>query len=293
MYSSDGSGDSLWLEHSPPLSYYKTAIPYNNHYMVLIHGMEGDSDSHYMVTLAIAALEAGYGVVRVNLRGCGKGEGFSEKIYNAGKSEDIEDVENYVYKNFSKNLIFCGFSLSANMILKYLGEKKRPRIKLFSAVSPPLDLKKCCEHIDSPEGKFYRDRFLTSFKEKIRKGVIHSNPRTVNLVYETKTMFDFDDLFSAPIAGYRGVLEYYKNCSSKNYIKNIEQTGIVIHADDDPLIPADDFLSVEWDSMQNITKILTRGGGHVGFMTDKSDDIPDGRWLNYILMEFFNKNIAS
>jgi uncharacterized protein len=252
--------------------------------------MEGDSDSHYMVTLAIAALESGYGVVRVNLRGCGRGEGLSTMIYHAGKSEDIEDVENYVFKNFSKKLIFCGFSLSANMLLKYLGEKERPNIELFSAVSPPIDLKKCCEHIDSPKGKFYRDRFLESFKKKIRRGLVYSNPKTVGTVYETKTMFDFDDMFSAPLAGFRGALEYYKQCSSKNYIYGISQKGIVIHADDDPLIPPDDFLNIDWNKLPNLTRILTKGGGHVGFMTDKSDEIPDGRWLNHVLLSFFMKN---
>ncbi|MCP5501868.1 MAG: alpha/beta fold hydrolase [Leptospiraceae bacterium] len=290
LYTSDKSGDSLWLEHNPPLdSYRKNSPPFNGYYMILIHGMEGNSDSHYIVTLASSALKRGYGVIRVNLRGCGKGEGFSGLIYNAGKSEDIEEVENFVYKSLSKKIILCGFSLSANMVLKYLGEKNRPRIKYFSAVSPPLDLKSCCEHIDSPRGKFYRDRFLRSFKEKIKKGRVHSNPNTLKHVFETKTMFDFDDIFSAPLAGYRGALEYYRVCSSKNYIYTIKQKGIIIHADDDPLIPKDEFLRLNWEKVPNVTRILTHGGGHVGFMTDKTEDIPDGRWLNYTLIEYFQK----
>lgn len=253
--------------------------------------MEGDSDSHYMLSMAIAALKEGYGVVRMNLRGCGKGEGFSSYIYNAGKSDDIKEIESFVYDNYCKNIILCGFSLSANMVLKYLGEMKRDRIRLFSAVSPPLDLKKCCEYIDSPRGKFYRDRFLNSFKQKIRKGLVFSQVALQKSIFETKTMFDFDDLYSAPMAGYKSALDYYKNCSSKNFIYKIQQSGIIIHADDDPLIPKDDFLNVKWQEIPHITHILTTGGGHMGFVSEKTHDIPDGRWLNYTLLEYFRKMI--
>ncbi|MEM7181952.1 MAG: alpha/beta fold hydrolase [Spirochaetota bacterium] len=288
IHTADGSGDSLWLEHSPPLeTYQKEGKKFNGYYMILIHGMEGDSDSHYMLTLALAAIKNGYGVVRVNLRGCGKGSGFSNSIYNAGKSDDIEEVEAFVYKHYSKKIILCGFSLSANMVLKYLGEKKRPRIQYFSAISPPLDLKKCCEYIDSPRGKFYRERFLRSFKHKIRKGFVYSNPLHKKSIFETKTMFDFDDLYSAPMAGYKGALDYYKQCSSKDFIYDIKQEGIIVHADDDPLVPADQFMHIKWEEIPQVTYILTKGGGHMGFMTDKSIDIPDGRWLNYILLEYF------
>lgn len=292
LKTKDESGDFLWLDHNPPLAKSdKKAVPYNGYYMVLFHGMEGTSDSHYIVSLAEAALLSGYGVIRVNQRGCGKGEGLSKKGYNAGKTDDVALIENHVYRHYSKKIILCGFSLSANIILKYYGEKRTIRSKFFSAVSPPLDLKRACEHIDSPAGLFYRKVFLDSFKDKFKRGVLMAPKEIKQNAYNAKTMFDFDDLVTAPLFGYKGALDYYKHNSSIHFIHKIKTKGIVIHAMDDPLIPPDTFRSIHWKKISSLTPILTETGGHVGFITRRTDEIPDGKWLNFILLQFFRKLI--
>ena len=289
----DKTDDILCLHHNYPLSKYKKApIPFNDFYLILIHGMEGSADSHYMVTLGESALKAGYGVIRVNQRGCGAGEGLSSGIYNAGNSEDIDRVVQYVYSTISKNIILCGFSLSANSILKYLGEKRRSKVKYFSAVSPPLDLKKACDHIDSIKGKFYKDFFLYSFKDKLKRNIIRVPLAKKEQALTAESMFDFDDYLTAPMYGYRGALDYYKDCSSINYIYGVSQDGIIIHAGDDPLIPEESFKSVDWNRLPNLLPILTEGGGHVGFLTKKTNDIPDGRWLNHALLQYFAEKIG-
>lgn len=292
LKTKDDSGDYLWLDHNPPISKSdKKAVPYNGYYIVLFHGMEGSSDSHYIVSLAESALLEGYGVIRVNQRGCGRGEGLSKKGYNAGITEDVAQIESYVYNNFSKKIILCGFSLSANILLKYFGEKRTIRSKFFSAVSPPLDLKRACEHIDSPSGIFYRKIFLDSFKNKFRKGVLVAPEHIKEQAYKANTMFDFDDMVTAPLFGYKGALDYYKQNSSIHYIHKIKTKGIVIHAMDDPLIPPDTFRSINWKKITSLTPILTETGGHVGFITRKTEEIPDGKWLNFILLRFFKKLI--
>jgi hypothetical protein len=293
LETEDGIGDILVIHHNPPVSKYKKfPVPFNGYHLILIHGMEGTADSHYMVTLGEAALKSGFGVVRMNLRGCGVSEGITAKIYNAGNSTDIDRVVKYVYSHINKNLILCGFSLSANSVLKYLGEANRKEISYFSAVSPPLDLKKGCDFIDSDKGKFYRDFFLRSFKEKIKNGMIRANPEWLENALKAETLFDFDDFLTAPMHGYRGALDYYKDCSSINYIYNIPQKGVVIHADDDPIIPSETFESIDWKKIPNIIPILTRGGGHVGFLTEKTHDYPDGRWLNHTLLHYFAEFIG-
>ncbi|MBP7280492.1 MAG: alpha/beta fold hydrolase [Leptospiraceae bacterium] len=292
LKTKDESGDFLWLDHNPPLSKTdKKAVSYNGYYMVLFHGMEGTSDSHYIVSLAEAALLNGYGVIRVNQRGCGKGEGLSKKGYNAGKTDDVALIENHVYRHYSKKIILCGFSLSANIILKYFGEKRTIRSKFFSAVSPPLDLKRACEYIDSPAGLFYRRVFLDSFKDKFKRGVLMASKEIKQNAYNAKTMFDFDDLVTAPLFDYKGALDYYKHNSSIHFIHKIKTKGIVIHAMDDPLIPPDTFRSIHWKKIPSLTPILTETGGHVGFITRKTEEIPDGKWLNFILLQFFRKLI--
>jgi uncharacterized protein len=285
--------EMICIHHNFPLSTYKKSpIQYNGYYLLLIHGMEGSANSHYIVTLGEQALKAGFGVLRMNQRGCGMGEGLSSGIYNAGNSEDLDRVVKYIYKNITKNIIMCGYSLSANSVLKYLGEKKRPEVKYFSAVSPPLDLKFSCDYIDSKNGKFYKDFFLFSFKDKLKRNIIRVPDEIKLKALSSESMFDFDDYLTAPIFGYKSALDYYKECSSIYYIYGITQEGIVIHANDDPLIPPDSFKSVKWGKIPQIVPILTDGGGHVGFLTKKSYDIPDGRWLNHTLLLYFAEKIG-
>ncbi|MBE7410887.1 MAG: alpha/beta hydrolase [Leptospiraceae bacterium] len=288
----DDTGDILWLEHNFPLeSFQEHSLAFNGYYIILLHGMEGTTESHYMITLTKAALEKGFGVIRVNLRGCGRGEGYSHKAYHAGKTEDLEAIENFVYKNITKKFIFCGYSLSANMVLKHFGENKKIRASYFSAVSPPLDLKSSCEYIDSKEAKFYRDHFLAGVRKKIRSGVYKMSPVMMKSAFSAKTMFDFDDWVSAPFHGFKGALDYYKKSSSKNFIYNIKKRGIVIHADDDPIVPSYNYHSIQWKKIPNITSILTVGGGHVGFISSKSNQIPDGRWADKIILDYFLRQI--
>ncbi len=287
LKTSDKSGDYLWLDHSPPIRSQK--IKYNGYYLVLFHGMEGSSDSHYIVSLAETALLAGFGVMRVNLRGCGRGEGLSKKGYNAGLTIDFKLVEDYVYKNFSKNIIFAGFSLSANTLLKYLAEKNS-KIKLFSAVSPPLDLKKACEFIDSRTGIFYRKVFLNSFQDKIERGVYTCDEKLKEKILDVDSMFDFDDIYTGPNFGFRGALDYYRASSSIYSIYKVKTPGIMIHAKDDPLIKPDVFNSINWKKLPHIKPILTDQGGHVGFITKKTEQIPNGKWLDFVLTSFYKLN---
>jgi hypothetical protein len=283
----DRSGDFLWLDHSPPLvKKSKKEIPY----LVLFHGMEGSADSHYIVSLAELALSKGYGVVRVNLRGCGRGEGLSKKGYHAGMTQDIKLVEDFTYKKFSKKVILCGFSLSANTLLKYLGTNSKSKAICFSAVSPPLDLKRACEYIDSSKGIFYRNVFLSSFKNKFKTGSIFSTKEQKEKAISVKTMFDYDDIITGPNFGFRGALDYYKFSSSIFSIYKIKKKGIIIHAEDDPLIPPDSFLSIDWKKIPSVTPLLTKSGGHVGFITKKTEEIPDGKWLNYVLLKYFERH---
>lgn len=293
LETKDETKDILVIHHNPPLAFYKAnSVPFNGYYLILIHGMEGSADSHYMVTLGEAALKAGFGIVRMNLRGCGISKRHTKKVYNASNSEDINQVVKYVYSNINHNLILCGFSLSANSILKYLGETRRKEISYFSAVSPPLDLKKTCDFIDSRKARFYRNFFLRSFKKKLKKGDIRCNPEWLQKALQAKTLFEYDNSLTAPMHGYKNALEYYEDCSSINYIYDIPQIGIIIHADDDPIIPSESFEKIQWNQIPHITPILTHGGGHVGFLTKKSADYPDGRWLNKTLLSYFIEKIG-
>lgn len=286
----DSSGDHIWLEHNPPISEIKkNSIPWNGHYLVLIHGMEGSSESHYMVSIGKEALLRGYGVIRMNLRNCGKGLGLARMPYNAGQSEDLDMVLDYVRKHFTYKIFVSGFSLSANLVLKFFGEKRSPKTIAFSATSPPLDLKRSCDFIDSKAGLFYRTHFLATMKEKVESGIYEIPKSMLERVLKARTFFDFDEFFTAPMSGYKNVLEYYHTCSSIYYLSNISIPGLVIHANDDPVVPSHVWREINWNAFPNIETVLTEQGGHVGFISDPSPDNPEGRWLPKIIVDFFDK----
>ncbi|XDD55795.1 YheT family hydrolase [Leptospira sp. WS4.C2] len=290
--TNDRSGDILWLEHNPPLSQVrKNASKWNGYYLLLIHGMEGSTESHYMVSAGKEALNRGYGVVRMNLRNCGRGLGLAKKPYNAGQSEDIETVLQYIHKHFTKSIFVSGFSLSANMVVKFFGEKRQHYAKAFSATSPPLDLKRSCDFIDSRAGNFYRDHFLDTMKEKVTSGIYDIPDKIKERVLRSKSFFDFDDFFTAPIAGYANVLEYYNICSGLKYLGGIKIPGLLVHADDDPVVPSEVWHEIRWKSFPLLQTVLTEKGGHVGFISDTSPDNPEGRWLPRILLDFFDSQI--
>ncbi|EKO31837.1 YheT family hydrolase [Leptospira santarosai] len=291
---SDDSGDALWLEHNPPIAHYSSSGPvWNGIYLVMIHGMEGTSDSAYLVSLAQSALLKGYGCVRMNLRNCGRGQGFSKGTYNIGQTKDVQDTIDFVWKKLSHRIFLSGFSLSASLVLKYLGEKRNHKVETFSSTNPPLDLFKGCKFIDSREARFYRDRFVSGFRKKIKNKIIQLPPELEKNAFRAKTFFEFDDQVTAPFFGYKGAAEYYQDCSSIRYIPNIRHPGIVIHSEDDPVVPPFDWETIRWDKLPHIQTILSPKGGHVGFLTDPTPEIPDGRWLNKIILDYFDSKTNS
>ena len=273
-------GDYLWLEHNRP-------DKWNGWYLVLIHGMEGDSGSHYMLSMAGSAAGRGYGVIRMNMRNCGKGLGYASRPYNAGKTDDLQEVVDFVHSNLSKNIFISGYSLSANLVLKYFGEKRNHKAAGFSAVSPPFHLHNTCNYIDSWRGLFYRKRFLGQLTAKVKNGFFPAYTGQIKF----PTFYSFDDRVTAPLSGYKNAADYYNKCSAIRFLGLIRHRGIVIHSTDDPVVPAQDWLDIQWEKQPNLKTVITSRGGHLGFICKKTPDIPDGRWLDRIILNYFDNEI--
>lgn len=123
--------------------------------------------------------------------------------------------------------------------------------------------------------------------------MIQLPPELEKNAFRAKTFFEFDDQVTAPFFGYKGAAEYYQDCSSIRYIPNIRHPGIVIHSEDDPVVPPFDWETIRWDKLPHIQTILSPKGGHVGFLTDPTPEIPDGRWLNKIILDYFDSKTNS
>ena len=256
----------------------------------MIHGMEGCSESHYLLRLSYFALKRGFGTVRVNLRNCGDGLGLANNSYHAGFTSDIESVLEYVYKNISENIILAGFSLSANTVLKYLGEKRRNHYcKVFSCVAPPLNLETSCKNIDSPSKKFYKNYFLKSLKNKVKKSYVQVNEQIFNQIDSVQTMFDFDDKVTANLFGYKNASEYYRINSCESFLPKIQNRGLILHSLDDPIIFVKDWLKKK-ELNPKLDFIFSKKGGHIGFCFDRYF-FQRKCWLSETLIDYYETKI--
>ncbi len=299
----DGTGDRLLVS----IHRFTDRAHHDAPVCVLVHGLEGDADSTYNMQLSRKLLNAGFHVVRMNLRTCGRGLHLAGHAYNAGLTIDLETVCDYARKHVAERVVMMGISLGANLTLKLLGEddeernrqrllwggsrkrrRARPPADAFVAISPPLDLYRSCELLDAPQCRLYRRSFLTDIKNRARLGKF---PHTSELplereLAEIESFFDFDHRFVAPAGGYRGAIEYYMHASARHYIANIDVPGLVLHARDDPLIHPAGWDETPWDSLPHITAHETRHGGHVGWIAKKHPFFPDRRWMDYRVLDW-------
>ena len=274
--------------------------------VVLLHGLEGSSESVYIVKMAERLLRAGFHVVRMNMRSCGNSLPYARHPYNAGLTVDLESVLDFTREHISPEIAVVGFSLGANVVIKMLGEdreertrqlrqrgslskakkRSRPAADVFVAVSPPLELIKSCQLLDSPPCRLYQHMFLKDIKNRVRHGKFgHLNDLERELKH-IKTFFEFDHRFTAPSAGFRGALEYYNHCASGLFIENVQVPGLILHSRDDPMIHPVGWDDTDWRRLPHITAELTRHGGHVGWIAKKHALFPDRRWSDYRVVQF-------
>jgi predicted alpha/beta-fold hydrolase len=235
--------------------------------VVLIHGLTGCETSTYMQASARHLLERGHPVLRLNLRGTGPSRPRCRLQYHAGRTEDLRAVVGSMDGRLAaKGIVIVGFSLGANMLLKYLGEQGR-RAPLIGAasVSAPIDLKATQLRLMQRRNRRYHDHLLARMKMEIAApdSVLSDLERaalaTISSVYE------FDDRIVAPRNDFANADDYYARCSAKNFLAEIRVPTLLIHALNDPWIPPHAYLAFDWNSNPRLTALLPRGGGHVGF----------------------------
>lgn len=247
----DGTGDRLALllhEARPDLPL-----------VLVIHGLGGSAESDYVRLLTAGLLGAGFGVGRLDLRGAGTGE-YAAGMYHGGKTEDVR----VVIEALDRPVAVVGFSLGGNLAIKLLGEHT-PGVVAGVAVSAPLDLAVSVEHLHHRAGGFYEKFLVRSLRrEALRAGARYTPEERVALM-AAKNMVDFDNALTAPRHGWRDAAEYYEVNSSIHYLPKIEVPLLVIHSEDDPMVPLGPYRSVDWSALPTTRLILTTRGGHVGF----------------------------
>ncbi|HEY9777668.1 MAG TPA: alpha/beta fold hydrolase [Planktothrix sp.] len=283
----DVAADSQVLLHCH-LSQRKPEAPI----LLLVHGLEGSSSAPYLLSLTRKALAAGWGVVRMNLRNCGGTLHLTPTLYNAGMSADVIAVADYIQSVTNSHSIFLvGYSLGGNVVLKAaaeLAEGAASRLAGVAAVSPALDLDASVTAIETGFNRFYEIRFLLGLKEKIRqKSALFPQRYDLEKLSKVRGLRSFDDLFTAPDAGYEGAAEYYKEASALTKLERIQIPTLIIAAQDDPIVPFHSFDSKYLQASPYVRLLAPLHGGHGGFINRSSNGgDSDRHWAENRVIDF-------
>lgn len=238
--------------------------------VILVHGLEGSAQSHYLLGLSRKFLAVGFDTIRMNMRNCGGTLHLSRTLYNAGLSADVIALARYLIKvRQYEEIYFVGFSLGGNMVLKAAAElanRNATWLKGVCAISPSIDLHACVDEIEKGFNRVYERNFLRGLKEKIlAKNKLFPGKYETRGLKSIQSIRLFDDTYTAPDGGYSSVSDYYTRASSLPMVADIKVPAMVIAAKDDPIVPFSAFDSLT--SRNSLIKLLApQHGGHAGFI---------------------------
>ena len=238
---------------------------------VISHGLEGDSNRPYVRGMTRALHREGYDVLAWNFRSCGGVPNRLLRFYHSGATDDLHHLLTH-WPGIDRyaTVVLVGFSLGGNLTLKYLGERGS---SLPSAVrggitfSVPLDLHACAQRITHPRNRMYHRRFLRQLKQKIiTKQPFFPDDLSVDALNGIRTLIDFDDRYTAPLHGFRDAADYYRQCSSKQFLSSITVPTLIVNAQNDPFLPPSCYLSGHQVADCPVTFLAPEQGGHCGFL---------------------------
>jgi predicted alpha/beta-fold hydrolase len=248
---------------------------------LLVHGLAGCARSPYVVRLARRLVRMGILVVRMNMRAAGEGCGLARGIYHAGRSDDLRAVaERIAERAPGSPLALVGYSLGACLALKLATEAVDcpvPGLDCVLAASPPIDLAACARAMQRIENRVYDWNFVRWLRAEVNRLHRVFPELGIPSLGGVRSVYDFDDRYTAPRNGFSSAEDYYARCSVLPCLSRIELPGLVVHAQDDPFIPSYMFALACFPA--NLRLELTRHGGHVGYVS-RNRWLGDRRWLD-------------
>jgi predicted alpha/beta-fold hydrolase len=256
--------------------------------LVLVHGLEGSSESGYMLGLAERAFAAGWNAVRLNQRNCGGTESLTPTLYNSGLSGDYCAVlSELVERDSLSEIFFAGYSMGGNLVLKMAGDLAgaAPRqLRGVAAVCPSLDLAACADAVGLPHNFVYQKRFVNGLKDRMRrKAKLFPGKFDLGRMARVHTLREFDDVITATYCGFRDASDYYAQSSALRVVGEIRIPTLVIAAQDDPFVPFASFSDPALANNPHVTLIASEHGGHCAFISRHSGE--DRFWAEARVME--------
>jgi uncharacterized protein len=238
---------------------------------LVVHGLEGSAGSAYVLEICRALWDRGIRAVALNFRSCSGEPNRLARFYHAGDTGDVGHVLDLLAARFpGVPLAAAGFSLGANVLLKYLGEQgERSRVSAAAGISIPFDLGAGADKLQSTlAGRAYTGIFVRSLKRKfLQKRQLAADVCDRGRVMAAHSFREFDDAATARLHGFSGVDDYYGSSSCTQFLSRIRVPTLVVHAVDDPFVPEE---AIPYDVLRanpHLTAAITPHGGHVGFVT--------------------------
>lgn len=265
--------------------------------VVLVHGLEGSSNSKYIVGNTARALAAGLNVVRMNMRTCGGTDALSPTIYHSGRSGDIgRVVETIVREQGLQAIALVGYSMGGNLVLRWAGEvsgNPPGELKAVVGISPLMDLAASSAALHRPENRLYERHFLRSMLARVRRRMaMYPRIYADALVGRIRTMRDFDEYIVARYGGFASADDYYYSVASSKYAGTLRVPTLVVHSADDPFIRFLPETSAALIENPWVTFIETQHGGHCAFLAPATAAGDDGRWAEATLLRFLVQDAA-
>lgn len=244
---------------------------------ILVHGLEGSAQSTYILSLASTLSKNGWDIAALNLRGCSGKPNNLYRAYHSGATDDLGLVVDNLAQKYPI-LVLIGFSLGANIVLKYSGENGGVlpnQVKVVIGVSVPCHLSSSSSKLEEFQNKIYSSRFLKTMLAKLKyKMALYPEQLEAETFQSIKTIRDFDDAYTAPSNGFQSAEDYYTKCSSVFGLQHIKVPTLIINAQDDPFLSPQCFPFEEANSNPNLHLYTPKYGGHVGFWAEKGKSNP-------------------
>jgi uncharacterized protein len=257
--------------------------------LVLVHGLEGCSESHYMRGIAAKAYRAGCNVIRMNQRTCGGTEHLTPTLYNSGLSQDYRTVvQELAHVDGLDRIWLVGYSMGGNLVLKAAGEIGASEAALAGAIAvcPTIDPPQCIEALEQPRNRMYHRRFLVKLKDRVRrKAALFPDKWDLTDLAGIAWMRDFDDRYTAPDGGYASGADYYQRTGARHVLESLAVPTLIITAQDDPFIPYAMFTGPLVQCHPQIRMIAPRHGGHCGFF-HRAHNGEDAYWAENRIVDF-------
>jgi hypothetical protein len=258
--------------------------------LLALHGLEGSSEAHYMRGLADKAFAAGFNVALLNQRNCGGTEALAGGLYHSGLTHDADAVlRELAARDGLTDVVVAGYSLGGNLALKLAGDygsSPPPQLRGACAVSPVVELSDCVRALERRQNVIYQWNFVRGLKARMRrKARTHPGRFPLDPLPSIRTVRQFDEVYTAPHFGFRDAEDYYHRASAMRVIDRIRVPALIITAQDDPFVPVDPFRDPRLTGNPHITLLVTRHGGHCGFIEAASNG-HDGYWAERRVVEF-------